>query len=70
MAVLRIEHLGIAVNTTENSAKVFRDLLESEAYKSERVESEAVETLFFRVGESKVELLPLLMTESAVGNQT
>lgn len=66
MAILRIEHLGIAVNSNENSARVFRDLFQSEAYKSEQVESEAVNTLFFRVGESKVELLQSLSGEGVI----
>jgi methylmalonyl-CoA/ethylmalonyl-CoA epimerase len=66
MAIRRIEHLGIAVNSNAASAKVFRDLLQTDTYKSEQVESEAVETMFFRVGESKIELLQSLSEDGVI----
>jgi methylmalonyl-CoA/ethylmalonyl-CoA epimerase len=53
----RIEHLGIAVNDFESTEKVFESLLGTKAYKTEIVESEGVETMFFQIGESKIELL-------------
>ena len=55
--ILRIEHLGIAVKDFEQANKLFSLLLGKDAYKSESVESEKVKTSFFKVGESKVELL-------------
>ncbi len=55
--ILRIEHLGIAVKDCEQANKLFSLLLGKDAYKSESVESEKVKTSFFKVGESKVELL-------------
>lgn len=53
----KIEHLGIAVKDLESSNQLFQALLGSKPYKSEFVESENVETSFFKIGESKVELL-------------
>jgi len=53
----RIEHLGIAVADFEGAEQTFESLLESKAYKTEKVESEGVETMFFQIGESKIELL-------------
>lgn len=53
----KIEHIGIAVEDFESTAKLFEDLLGSPAYKTEIVESEGVETMFFAIGESKIELL-------------
>lgn len=53
----RIEHLGIAVSDFESTEKLFEGLLGSKAYKTEIVESEGVETMFFKIGESKIELL-------------
>ncbi|HEY1031240.1 MAG TPA: methylmalonyl-CoA epimerase [Flavipsychrobacter sp.] len=55
--MLRIEHLGIAVKDLAASIPLFEQLLNTPCYKSETVESEGVNTAFFNIGESKVELL-------------
>src|SRR5215204_2112992 len=55
--MLKIEHIGIAVKSLENSNKLFAALLGAENYKTENVESEKVSTSFFRTGDSKIELL-------------
>jgi methylmalonyl-CoA/ethylmalonyl-CoA epimerase len=62
----KIEHLGIAVKDLTASEKVFTELLGTSAYKSEAVESEGVLTLFFQVGESKIELLQATNPDSAI----
>lgn len=54
---LRIEHLGIAVKNIADANRLFTALLGSAPYKAESVEREKVTTSFFKVGESKVELL-------------
>ena len=53
----RIEHLGIAVQSIEQSLPLFEALLNTVCYKQEAVASEGVKTAFFQVGESKIELL-------------
>jgi len=53
----KIEHIGIAVKSLEQSIPLFEKLLNSSCYKTEFVESEKVNTAFFRTGGSKVELL-------------
>lgn len=53
----KIEHLGIAVKNIEESEKLYQALLGKPSYKTEKVESEGVSTMFFQVGESKIELL-------------
>ncbi len=53
----KIEHLGIAVNNIEESAKVYEALLGSKCYKIEEVVSENVKTAFYQIGDSKIELL-------------
>ena len=53
----KIEHIGIAVKSIEESNKLFSKLLNTEPYKMEEVESEHVNTSFFQLGESKIELL-------------
>lgn len=51
------EHIGIAVNSLSLSIPLFELLLNTNCYKEEIVESEAVRTAFFEVGGQKIELL-------------
>jgi methylmalonyl-CoA epimerase len=53
----KVEHIGIAVNSLEISIPLFEKLLNSACYKQEKVESEYVETAFFKQGETKIELV-------------
>ena len=53
----RIEHIGIAVKSLKDSNKLFESLFGKSHYKIESVESESVNTSFFKLGESKIELL-------------
>ncbi|MFM9052129.1 MAG: methylmalonyl-CoA epimerase [Bacteroidota bacterium] len=55
--MIRIEHLGIAVKELASANSLFEALLGIAPYKSETVEREKVITSFFKVGESKIELL-------------
>lgn len=55
--MLKVEHIGIAVNSLSESVPIFENLLNSQCYKTETVESEAVATAFFKMGETKIELL-------------
>ena len=62
----KIEHIGIAVSDIKKSNELFSKLLGIDAYKSEAVESEGVNTLFFKTGESKIELLEATKPESPI----
>jgi len=53
----KIEHLGIAVKNIAESNDLYAKLLGVNPYKEEEVESEKVLTSFFKIGESKIELL-------------
>lgn len=55
--MLKIEHIGIAVKDLQQSNELFSKLLGTDSYKSETVETEGVSTSFFRMGDSKIELL-------------
>jgi len=55
--MLKIEHIGIAVKTLADSVPLFEKLLKSQCYKTETVESENVNTAFFKTGDTKIELL-------------
>jgi methylmalonyl-CoA/ethylmalonyl-CoA epimerase len=53
----KVEHIGIAVRTLADSVPLFEKLLKSQCYKTEEVESEMVNTAFFKTGDTKIELL-------------
>lgn len=53
----KVEHIGIAVKTLADSVPLFEKLLKSQCYKTELVESERVNTAFFKTGDTKIELL-------------
>lgn len=55
--MIKLEHIGIAVKNLETSIPVFEKLLDTPCYKTEKVDSENVNTAFFQKGESKIELL-------------
>ncbi len=57
MKILKIDHLGIAVNSIENGKEFWSGALGLEFEGAETVEAQKVTTAFFPVGESEVELL-------------
>ena len=57
MKVLKIDHLGIAVNSIDQGKNFWTDVLGLKFDGSETVEEQKVTTAFFPVGESEVELL-------------
>ncbi len=62
----KIEHLGIAVKDLESASETYQALLNTKPYKEEKVESEGVTTLFFKTGESKIELLSATKPDSPI----
>ena len=62
----RIEHIGIAVKDLEAANNTYKAVLGEEPYKTETVESEGVSTSFFKVGESKIELLAATRPDSPI----
>ncbi len=62
----KIEHIGIAVKDLEKGNALFAELLGEKHYKIEEVLSEYVKTSFFKVGESKIELLEATDEKSAI----
>ena len=61
-----VEHIGIAVRDIEAAEKLFSALFNSEPYKKETIASEAVETSFFKINHTKVELLKATNAGSAI----
>ena len=61
-----IEHLGIAVKNLSESEDIFSALLNTKPYKREEVKSEGVITSFFKLAESKIELLQATNEDSPI----
>jgi len=57
MEILKIDHLGIAVNSIDDGKNFWSEILGLKFEGSETVEAQKVTTAFFPVGESEVELL-------------
>ncbi|GGD17839.1 methylmalonyl-CoA epimerase [Hyunsoonleella pacifica] len=53
----KIEHIGIAVKSLKDSNALFTKLFGKPEYKIEEVETEGVNTSFFKIGDNKIELL-------------
>ncbi|WP_029331390.1 methylmalonyl-CoA epimerase [Gillisia marina] len=62
----KIEHIGIAVKNLEEANKTYQAIMGVASYKTEKVESEGVDTSFFKVGDSKIELLAATNPESPI----
>jgi len=62
----KIEHIGIAVKDLKTANNLYSKLLNTAPYKMEEVESENVNTSFFQVGESKIELLEGTSSDSPI----
>ncbi|MCJ8164901.1 methylmalonyl-CoA epimerase [Pontibacter sp. E15-1] len=61
-----VEHIGIAVKNFSEANALYFKLLGVEPYKAEFVPSENVNTSFFKVGDTKIELLEGTSEDSAI----
>jgi len=66
MKVLKIDHLGIAVNSIAEGQNFWTDVLGLKFEGDETVEQQKVKTAFFPVGESEVELLESTSPEGPI----
>ena len=66
MAVRRIDHIGIAVESLEKTIPFYRDVLELELLGIEEVPSQKVRVAMFAIGNSRIELLEPTSHESPV----
>jgi methylmalonyl-CoA/ethylmalonyl-CoA epimerase len=57
MKVLKVDHIGIAVQSIEATKKLYHDILGLEHAGCETVAEQKVTTAFFPVGDTEVELL-------------
>lgn len=66
MTPTHIEHIGIAVNNLEESIAYYEKVLGLKCYAIEDVKDQKVKTAFFKVGQTKIELLEATSEESPV----
>src|SRR5678815_3476283 len=64
--MLKLEHIGIAVKSLEQSIPLFEKLLNTRCYKTEQVSSENVNTAFLKKGETKIELLESITQDGVI----
>ena len=67
MHASKIEHIGIAVESLENAIPYYETLLGRKCYAIEEVTDQKVKTAFFKVGETKIELLESTDPEGPIG---
>ncbi|WAC10344.1 methylmalonyl-CoA epimerase [Dyadobacter pollutisoli] len=61
-----VEHIGIAVKELAAAEQLFSALFNANPYKREMVESEGVATSFFKINETKIELLESLSADGVI----
>lgn len=61
-----IEHIGIAVKSLKESLPLFERLLGAPCYATEEVADQKVRTAFFKVGQTKIELLEPMSPDSPI----
>lgn len=66
MKISHIEHLGIAVQSIEESLPYFENVLGLKCYNIEEVADQKVKTAFLKCGEVKLELLEPTSPDSTI----
>ncbi len=66
MNITHIEHLGIAVRSLDEAIPYYQKVLGMTCYNIEEVADQKVRTAFFKVGDTKIELLEPTSPESTI----
>jgi methylmalonyl-CoA/ethylmalonyl-CoA epimerase len=67
MKPTHIEHIGIAVKDLRSAITLYEKLLGTKCYAIEEVADQKVKTAFFKVGETKIELLESTSPDGPIG---
>ncbi len=67
MELTHIEHIGIAVKSLEQAIPYYENILGLKCYAIEEVKDQRVKTAFFKIGQTKLELLESTNPEGPVG---
>jgi len=66
MELTHIEHLGIAVKSIEEQLPYYEQVLGVKCYNMEEVADQKVKTAFFKIGQTKIELLEPTSDDSTI----
>jgi len=66
MKISHIEHIGIAVKSIESAKEYYEQILGLKCYAIEEVHDQKVKTAFFKVGDTKIELLEATSEDSTI----
>jgi methylmalonyl-CoA/ethylmalonyl-CoA epimerase len=67
MKISHIEHIGIAVKSLQEAIPFYENVLGLKCYNIEEVKDQKVKTAFFKVGQTKIELLESTDEEGPIG---
>ena len=67
MNLTHIEHIGIAVKSLEEAIKYYEGVLGLKCYALEDVKDQKVKTAFFKIGDTKIELLESTEPDGPIG---
>ena len=67
MTPTHIEHIGIAVKNLDQAMRLYEQLLGTPCYAIEEIADQKVRTAFFRVGQTKIELLESTASDGPIG---
>ncbi|HET7838203.1 MAG TPA: methylmalonyl-CoA epimerase [Rectinemataceae bacterium] len=67
MKILKIDHIGVAVENLEETLALYTGILGLELHGTETVEEQKVKTAFLPVGDTEVELLASTDPEGPIG---
>ncbi len=67
MTLTHIEHIGIAVEDLEKAIEYYENVLGLKCYAVEEVKDQKVKTAFFKVGQTKIELLESTEPDGPIG---
>lgn len=66
MELTHIEHLGIAIKSLETAIPYYEEILGLKCYSIEEVADQKVKTAFFKIGQTKIELLESTSPEGTI----
>jgi methylmalonyl-CoA/ethylmalonyl-CoA epimerase len=67
MKPTHIEHIGIAVENLEEAIEYYEKVIGLECYAIEEVKDQKVKTAFFKIGDTKIELLESTDPDGPIG---
>ena len=67
MEISQIEHIGIAVKNLEESISLYEKVFGLKCYNIEEIKDQKVRTAFFKIGQTKIELLESTEPNGPIG---